>query len=134
MARAFRDMDAFLSGLPTVLVRDLMGNSPTCDVVDTKDAMLVKCELVGVKKQDLELSVEEDTLVMRGEKRQEVTEEDGEGHTLLRERSYGRFERRFNLPRGVKPEAVEAVFKDGLLEVRLPKSREAGAAFNVRVK
>jgi len=93
--------------------------SPRVDMFEQNGAIVVKAELPGVKKEDLEVTVDEGELVIRGERRQEseVKEED----YYRMERSYGSLYRRLPLPEGVTPEQVQAVYKDGVLEVRIPK-------------
>jgi HSP20 family protein len=83
-------------------------------------------ELAGLAEKDVDLSVEEGVLTLRGEKRAEVENKD-RGYS---ERSYGRFERRIGLPRGIDREQASATFADGLLTVVLPKTEAANE--NVR--
>lgn len=95
--------------------------SAWCPAVESfarKDDLVLRVELPGVGPDDVEVTVDQGRLIVRGEKRNE--RESDEGGTYLRELSYGRFERSFTLPEGVQPGQVKASFSNGVLEVRLP--------------
>jgi HSP20 family protein len=96
--------------------------TPAVDVFEDKDAVKIVAELPGVKAEDVKISLESQTLTMRGEKRQ-VAEEDGAGNRY--ERTYGAFERTFALPGTVDADRIEASYADGLLTVTLPKVERA---------
>ena len=102
---------------------DLEATSPAIEISEDKNDVLVKAELPGMKKEDLEINVEERLLTIRGEKKKEE-ERKGEGY-FYSERSYGAFERCIEIPRDVQSDKAHATFKDGVLEVRLPKTEEA---------
>ena len=102
---------------------DLEATGPAIEISEDKNDVLVKAELPGMKKEDLEINVEERLLTIRGEKKKEE-ERKGEGY-FYSERSYGAFERCIEIPRDVQSDKVHASFKDGMLEVRLPKTEEA---------
>ena len=102
---------------------DLEATSPAIEISEDKNEVLVKAELPGMKKEDLEINVEERLLTIRGEKKKEE-ERKGEGY-FYSERSYGAFERCIEIPRDVQSDKAHATFKDGVLEVRLPKTEEA---------
>jgi HSP20 family protein len=98
---------------------------PVVDVRETKDALELKAELPGVSIDDVDVSVENGVLTVAGEKKQEW-QGGGEGsgfHVL--ERRFGRFERRFTLPRSVDSDKVSAHFDHGVLTVALPKVEKA---------
>lgn len=97
--------------------------TPAVDVSEDKDAVKIVAELPGVKPEDVKLSLENQTLTIRGEKRQEIEEKKERVHRY--ERSYGSFERTFALPGTVDAERIEASFGDGLLTVTLPKVERA---------
>ena len=98
------------------------GFTPRLDVEEKDDEVTVTAELPGVDQKDFELSLADDeTLVIKGEKREEHEDE----KRGWRERSYGRFERMISLPSEVDPDKVSAQFKNGVLTVRLPKSQTA---------
>jgi len=99
--------------------------NPTLDVYQDKDHVFVKCELPGMKKEDIEISLHEDTLSISGERKQE--REVKEGDSYRSERFFGRFHRSVTLPVPVKPDHVTAQYKDGILAVTLAKAEEAKA-------
>jgi HSP20 family protein len=97
--------------------------SPHVDVSEDKDEYLVAVEAPGMAKEDVTISVHENTLTIKGEKRKE---EPKEGTTYHRaERSWGTFQRSFRLPRDVQADKVSAVYKDGVLKVAVPKAEKA---------
>ncbi len=96
---------------------------PVVEISETKDALVVKAEIPGVKPDDIQISVEGDTLTVSGERKQEKSVEE-EGYTRT-ERAYGSFERRIALPPTVNVDGVKASYTSGVLEVRLPKKEEA---------
>jgi len=96
---------------------------PAVDVVETDDEVIVKAELPGMKSEDIEISVLNNTLTLSGEKK-ESQEEKGKGYYHV-ERRYGKFRRDIPLPTSVDADRVEAKFKDGVLTVTLPKTEQA---------
>lgn len=114
------------SGLPAAEGKDAMTAfdwSPTVDVVETPEEFQVKAELPEVKKEDVKVSVDNRVLRLEGERRQEKEDKNKKFHRI--ERSYGSFLRTFALPDNVDDTKVRAEFKDGVLNVRLPKSEKA---------
>lgn len=103
---------------PTLALR-----APSLDVYEDKDDVVVKAELPGMKKEEIEVTVSGDVVTIKGEKKQE--EEVKEKDYCRRERSYGAFSRSVALPCEVKGGEVKASFKEGVLEVRMPKTEEA---------
>jgi HSP20 family protein len=99
---------------------------PSVELGETEQEIRVTAELPGLEEKDVEIVVAEDVLILRGEKRAEA-EDKGRGYS---ERSYGSFERRIGLPRGVEQDKANATFKNGVLTITLPKS--AAANENVR--
>ncbi len=91
--------------------------------MEDKDQIVVKAELPGMSKDDIKLSMENGVLSIQGEKKEE--HESREGGVLRRERSYGSFYRAFALPAGVDPSKAVASYKDGVLELKLPKKEES---------
>lgn len=150
--RVMDDMDRMLDdfgfggGLTTPLLsaagRDLWADafergsalwSPAVEVFDRGDKLVVRAEIPGVSKEDVNVDVTDNTLTIEGERRQE-TEDRGEGY-YRSERSYGRFFRSIPLPEGVDRDKVEAKFKDGVLEVTLPapkRERKRGRKIAIR--
>ena len=96
---------------------------PLMDVVETKDGISLKVEVPGIKQEDINISLADNTLTVKGERKHEseVREED---YTRF-ERSYGTFQRSMALPPTVDTERVKAIYKDGVLEIQLPKKEEA---------
>jgi len=99
--------------------------SPAVDIEDHGDNLIVKAELPGIDKKDINVSVTEDTLTISGKTQEEKKEK--RGKVLYQERNYGSFVRSFTLPAEVNREKVKATYKDGVLEITLPKKEEAKA-------
>lgn len=112
-------LDSFFEGRREAEYGEWM---PVLDVVEREGEVLVKAEIPGMKKEDIKVSVKDDLLTISGEKRQEE-QEDGENWRRV-ERTYGSFKRLLSLP-SVDNEKVEATYKDGVLEIRLPKQESA---------
>ena len=96
---------------------------PAVDMVDDKEEIVVKADLPGLDQKDIEVTVHDGTLTIRGARKDEK-EEKKEGYYYT-ERSSGAFTRTLTLPVGVDADKVKATFKQGVLEVHLPKAREA---------
>jgi HSP20 family protein len=101
----------------------MMMRMPAVDVYDEKDDVVVKAEIPGLLKEDISVQVTDSTLTIKGEKKRE--EEVKEDNYYRRERSFGSFTRAVALPCDVKADQVKASFKNGLLDVRMPKTEEA---------
>jgi HSP20 family protein len=99
------------------------GWTPPVEIYDTGDALMVRVELPGVAKEDVQVEVHENTLSLRGERKPDASIKEGQYHR--QERAYGPFQRNFRLPVQVDTEKVQATYRDGLLELRLPKSEAA---------
>jgi len=97
--------------------------SPRLDMVETKDEMIVRVDLPGVKQSDIDVSVSDGNLVIRGERKEEKETKEENYHK--RERTYGAFSRSIPLPTGVKAEQIKATYRDGVLEARFPRPEEA---------
>jgi HSP20 family protein len=96
---------------------------PPVDIYETTNSIVLKAELPGISKEDINLEVKDNTLTLKGEKKFE--KEVKEDNYFRVERAYGSFQRAFTLPSTVQHEKVKAKFKDGILEVQLPKVEEA---------
>jgi HSP20 family protein len=96
---------------------------PPVDIVEETDRLLLRAELPGVSVEDIDIKVENGTLILRGEKKQEKEVDTESAHRL--ERYYGTFTRSFVLPVSIAADAIQARYKDGVLEVVLPKADEA---------
>lgn len=95
---------------------------PPLDMYDRKDEIVIKMELPGVRKEDIELSITKDTISIKGEvKREEEIPEEG---AYVRERVFGTFSRMITLPTEVDSSKAKATFKEGILEIVLPKKEE----------
>jgi HSP20 family protein len=101
----------------------LTGWAPSVDVYETDKEIVVKADVPGVEPEDLELYCTEDAVVLRGQTRHEDERQEGSIHRT--ERSYGRFERQIPLPPGTRPDEAKANFRNGVLELRIPKTEEA---------
>jgi len=95
---------------------------PAMDLVEADDHYVLRADLPGLSEDDVAIEVEDDVLTVSGERKAEH-EQRGEGYHRL-ERSYGSFARSLTLPDGVDPEAVQASFDRGVLEVRIPKPEQ----------
>jgi len=95
---------------------------PKVDLTETKDKLVVKAELPGLEAKDVELSLTEDILTIRGEKKEEKEEKDE--HCFFVERYHGTFQRNIKLPTLVKTDKIDATFDKGILTINLPKSEE----------
>ncbi len=97
---------------------------PHTDIYEEKDELVVKTELPGINEKDLEVTLENNILTIKAEKKEEVAE-DATHHT--RERYYGKYVRSMSLPLHVNGDKVSATFENGTLELRLPKAEELKA-------
>ncbi len=118
----------FGAGIPDALpLRQRFGGMvPKVDVSETDREIQIVAELPGLKQEDVELTLEDDLLTLRGQASESREEKDKQFH--LTERSSGRFERSFRLPETVDRERVSAKFESGLLTVTLPKAERAQKA------
>lgn len=98
------------------------GVMPKVDVSESDREIQIVAELPGLKQEDVDVSISNDILTLKGETRE--TREEKEKQYHLTERSYGRFERSFQLPETVDRERISASFENGLLTVTLPKSEK----------
>ena len=116
MDRVFESTGSF-SASPAPLSRW----NPAVNVYQDKDRFTVVVELPGLKKEEIEISLHDDTLTIAGERKREVSSE----QEFLTERLYGKFQRSLTLPTAVDAERGKATYQDGLLQVVLPKVEEA---------
>jgi HSP20 family protein len=108
-------------GMPAFAGFDRLSALPHLELGETDKEIRVTAELPGMDEKDVEIFVEDGALTLRGEKKSEVEDQD-RGYS---ERSYGRFERRIGLPRGIERDKVSATFKNGVLTVTLPRTEAA---------
>jgi HSP20 family protein len=105
--------------------------NPALDVYEDKDNLFVKAELAGLKKEDIEVSLEDGVLTLSGERKRD--EKLAEAQTYRSERFVGRFQRSITLPSEVKADQVAANYADGILTITLPKA-EAAKPKQIEVK
>lgn len=96
---------------------------PSVDIFENKDQIVLEAELPGMKREDFELTVENNVITLRGERRFEKQDDTDNYHRV--ERSYGSFTRSFTLPHSVSAEGANAEYTNGVLRVTLPKREEA---------
>ena len=96
---------------------------PSVDILEAGDRVEIRAELPGVSSEEVTISVMDDTLTLKGKKKQVEGADEDTYHRA--ERSYGRFNRAFKLPANLQAESVEAKFKDGVLTISLPKAEKA---------
>jgi HSP20 family protein len=96
---------------------------PAVDVLESKDSYLIRAELPGMKREDIKVEIKDGTLVLSGERKSEKPAEGVEYRHL--ERVDAKFWRSFSLPETVKQDGIEATYKDGVLEIRVPKTEKA---------
>lgn len=99
------------------------GIAPKMDIAETEKAFEVTAELPGIDEKDVDISVSDGVLTIKGEKKAEKEEKDKNYHRI--ERSYGSFQRSLALPPTVNEDAIEASFKNGVLKIVLPKTAKA---------
>ncbi|MHC4114689.1 MAG: Hsp20/alpha crystallin family protein [Planctomycetota bacterium] len=104
---------------------------PVIDIGETDDAFMVKAEVPGCKAEDIDISVHGNVLTISGEKKQEKEQKEKGCYHI--ERSYGSFRRDLNLASDVDSERIEAMCKDGVLSLKLPKTEKA-KPIKVKVK
>jgi HSP20 family protein len=96
---------------------------PAVDIYEDEKAIYLKAELAGIKPEEIKINVENDVLTLEGERKLEKEDKKDGYHRV--ERSYGSFKRSFSVPDNVSTEEIDASYKDGVLTLTLPKTREA---------
>lgn len=115
--------DSFLEGAPRRRGGEVGEWLPSLDISETKNDIVVKAEIPGIDPRAIDISLADDVLTIKGEKRQEKEEKEENYHLI--ERKYGFFTRSIRLPKDVQSDKITASYKNGLLSVTLPKSEEA---------
>jgi HSP20 family protein len=127
LERMRREMDrlwhSFFEERPRRKTEELGEWGPSLDLSETKNDLVVKAEIPGIDPKDIDISLSNDILTIKGEKKQEKEEKEENYHFI--ERSYGSFSRSIRLPREVQSDKIDASYKNGVLKVTLPKSEEA---------
>lgn len=116
-------IDQFFNDVDRGLSPTRAGFSPAVDVVEEKDAYLLKAELPGVPKEAIQIEVKDNRLTLSGKKETVTHGEDG--RYRYSETRQGSFSRSFELPRNVRSEGIEAKYEHGVLTLTLPKVEEA---------
>jgi HSP20 family protein len=128
--RMFED---FFVGRPAAITRPGEGlRAPSVDIEETDSSVVVRAELPGVKKEDLDIEVTPEALTLKGETREEKEQRDKRFYR--KERSWGMFQRTIPMPLEIKADEAKASFKDGLLEITLPKAAPQKKAESVKLK
>ena len=96
--------------------------SPPVDIVEREDEVVLKIDLPEIIQSEIDIKVDENTLIIHGERR--FIKEEPEDNYLQIERPYGNFQRAFTLPKMIEKEAIKASYKDGVLRIVIPKKRE----------
>ena len=121
---AFRRPFFGQSWMPRLKFSDMAGEiTPAVDIFEDGSQVVVKAEIPGMMKEDIEVNLSQDTVTISGHKKEEEQVEKKDFYRL--ERSYGAFTRKLRLPAEVQPDKAKATFKNGVLEVRIPKSPTA---------
>jgi HSP20 family protein len=110
-------------GWPGVKFSEIEEMSFTADIFEEGNDVVVKADMPGVKKEDVDVSLSDDMITIRGEKKKEEKAERKDYYRA--ERAYGSFTRSFRLPADVQADKAEAKFDQGVLEIRIPKMEEA---------
>lgn len=124
IARLEKEMEDMFGRLPQWPWGDReRGWAPAVDMIDQKEELILRADLPGLDEKDIEVTVQDGTLTVRGERKEEKEEKKEDYY--YSERSYGAFARTLMLPTNVDPDKVRATFSKGVLEVHLPKAKEA---------
>jgi HSP20 family protein len=118
-----RLFDSMVSRYPRERVQAVW--APPVDVEETNDAMVVRAELPGMKREDIKVTVAEDTVTLSGERKYEIEQKNRTFHRV--ERAYGSFQRTIELPISVQGDKAQATYKAGVLELVLPKAERVKA-------
>jgi HSP20 family protein len=134
MERRFEDMESWMEGFFGQPFRmpvrrhawarfpRFRETTPTVDVFEDKNHLVIKAEVPGIEKGDLDVQISENVITISGEKKTEEKLEEKDYY--YHERSTGSFRRQIPLPEGTEGEKAKATFKDGVLEIKIPKSEE----------
>lgn len=113
------ELEQIISGSFDLSDRKISSNYPSVDILEEKKCYRLKADLPGLDRSDFEVILDQNVLTICGEKKQSpVTEKKYYRHL---ERSYGTFNRSFNLPANLNSDAMEAFYKDGVLDIIIPK-------------
>jgi len=122
--RSFFDYPTFYA--PSVFAAPLLENGewfPAVELAESDKEFVLAAEIPGMSKEHVDISIEDNVLTLKGEKKFETEEEHDRMH--IRERRYGKFERSFTLPRNVDAGKIKAEYQDGVVEIHMPKGPDA---------
>lgn len=123
MRRMFMMDDFFPFRTPITMMENTMETwKPSADIVANKDNYTIHAELPGVPKESVKVTIDKNMLTLSGERKSEINEDDKDKQYHRRERMYGKFMRTFELPENVDPNQIKANFKDGILEISVPRT------------
>jgi HSP20 family protein len=100
---------------------------PSMDVIENDNEIVVTAEMPGLQRKDIDISIDDDVLTIRGEKKVEEKQKDEKKNFHVTERAYGVFYRAIQLPSGVDPSKVEATMENGVLKITIPKPARSQA-------
>jgi HSP20 family protein len=128
LSRVEREMEEmfgrFSRGWPSLQGEgEALGWAPAVDVVDRNGEVVLRADLPGLTEKDIQLTLQDGSLTIQGERKEEKEEKDENYYCC--ERSYGSFSRSLAVPAGVNADKINATFKNGVLEVHLPKTKES---------
>lgn len=117
-------LSRFLEPFTRMADEDLVSGAwvPPVDVAETQEKIIVRAEIPGMKQEEIQIEFENGLLSIRGERK--LVKQDGVTFHRV-ERTFGNFSRTFTLPRTVDPEKISATYRDGILEIEVPKKEEA---------
>ena len=118
-----REIDSLFEDFARPRSRRSESWAPSCDLQETDDHYLLKFDLPGVNRDDIQVEMKDNQLFVSGERKEESNENEGSRHFF--ERIYGKFSRVFTLPTAIESEKIEASYKDGVLHIALPKAANA---------
>jgi HSP20 family protein len=124
MSRLLEEFSRSLGGVGALMTAGL---SPSIDVTEADKEIEITAELPGLERQDVEISLEDNVLTIRGEKKMPAHTDDKNKNYHMTERSYGIFYRAFQLPVGIDPASVEATISNGVLKIKIPKPAHTDA-------
>ena len=127
-----RLFDRFFEGWPLSLTTEKAEWLPSVDVSETAKEVIVSAEVPGMDPKDMDLSLHDGLLNIKGKRSHEKEEKDKALHRI--ERSYGAFSRAIRLPAEIDPDKVKATYKHGVLKIRMPKTKEGESVKKIEVK
>lgn len=133
-----RMFEEFMPGFPARAGEELARGAgealwmPRVELLEREGKLMVRADLPGIRKEDLQIDVTDEALVLHGERRQETEEE--RGGVYRSEMSYGAFHRSIPLPEGATPEGAEARFENGVLEITIPMTEPSSRARRIEIR